>query len=521
MAAVAPAPPAARGFTRADLLLLGGLPLLKLLLHLAVGRGYGYFRDELYYLACANHLAWGYVDHPPFSIAVLAGWRALFGDAVQVIRVVPALAGAATVFFTGLLTRRMGGDRFAQALAMLAVIATPMFLGLDSVYSMNALELLFWVLAAWLVVRILKDDETRVWPWLGVVLGLGLENKLSMSWFGLGLGAGLLLTPARRHLRTPGPWLAAGVAALLLVPHVLWQMTHDWPTREFLANVAREKMQRVAPLDFLRGQIMSHHPALFPLWLGGLLWLLIGRTARSCRALGVLYLAVFALLVANGTSRTNYLSPAYPMLLAAGATAFGAWLARRGAVGAWLRPVSLALVMASAVPLVPLALPLLPVESYVRYAARLGQRPSTEERKAVGRLPQFFADMQDWEEVARAIAAVYHALPPEERARCGIYCANYGQAGAVEVIGRRLGLPRPISSHNNYWLWGPGPADRAVMILYGSARADAERVFERVEEAAVFPGKDGMPYETGVSILVCRGLRRPLSQVWAGIRNYS
>lgn len=509
------------GLSRANWLLLAGFALLKLLIHLGVGRGYGYFRDELYYLACADHLAWGYVDHPPFSIAVLAAWRALFGDSVQAIRVVPALAGAATVFFTGLMTRRMGGGRFAQALAMLAVIAMPMFLGLDAVYSMNALELLFWALAAWLVVRILKDDETRLWPWLGVVLGLGLENKLSMSWFGLGLGAGLLLTPARRHLRTRGPWLAAGVAALLLAPHVLWQVAHDWPTREFMANVAREKMQRVAPLDFLRAQIMSHHPALFPLWLGGLLWLLISRGARSFRALGVLYLAVFALLVVNGTSRTNYLSPAYPMLLAAGATAFGAWLAQRRAVGAWVRPIALTLVIASAVPLAPLALPILPVDTYVRYAARLGETPSTAERKAVGRLPQFFADMQDWEDVARAIASVYHALPPEEQARCGIYCANYGQAGAVQVIGRRLGLPRPISSHNNYWLWGPGPADRTVMILYGSTRADAERVFERVEEAALFQGRDGMPYETGVPILVCRGLRQPLPELWAGIRNYS
>ena len=514
------APPASRGFTRADLLLLAGLPLLKLLLHLAVGRGYGYFRDELYYLACANHLAWGYVDHPPFSIALLAAWRALFGDSIQAIRVVPALAGGATVLFTGLLARRMGGGRFAMALAMLAVIAMPIFLSLDAYYSMNALELLFWVMAAWLTARILAGGEPRLWPWLGVLVGLGLLNKISMSWFGFGLAVGLIATPERRHLRTRGPWLAAGIAALLFLPHLIWQVTHGWPTLEFMANAGSQKMQRVNPLDFLRIQVRVHHPLLFPLWLGGLGWLLFGRSARALRPLGITYLVVLGLLVFNGTSRANYLSPAYPMLLAAGATALGAWLARRESVARWVRPAAFVAVVAAAAPFLPLTLPILPVDDYVRYADRMGMRPSTEERKAVGRLPQFFADMQGWDDLARAIAAVYHGLPAEEQAHCGIYCANYGEAGAVEVIGRRLGLPPPISSHNNYWLWGPGPADRTVMILYGSQRADAERVFERVEEAAIFRTPDCMPYETDNPILVCRGLRLPLADAWARTKHY-
>jgi len=209
---------------------------LKLLLHALALTHWGYFRDEFYYLACARHLAWGYVDQPPFSIAVLALVRATLGDSLWAIRALPALAGAATVLFTGLTVRELGGGRTAQALACFAAVLPPVWLVVDHYFSMNAFDTLFWTLAAWLLLRALAGGGTRTWAVLGVVLGLGLLNKASMLWFAGGAFLGLAASPLRGTLRTRGPWLAAAIAAALFAPHVAWQVAHGWPTLEFMRN---------------------------------------------------------------------------------------------------------------------------------------------------------------------------------------------------------------------------------------------------------------------------------------------
>ena len=219
---------------------------LKLLLHALAYSNFGYFRDELYYIACSDHLAWGYVDQPPLSIALLALNRALFGDSLLALRWLPALAGAGTVLVTGLLARELGGRRFAQALACLAAVLPPVWLVVDHFFSMNAFDTFFWSLAALLLLRALDGGRTRTWVALGLVLGLGLLNKTSMIWFVGGAFLGLVLTPHRRLLATRGPWLAAALAALLFLPHVLWQM------RERLAH-ARVHAQRLAGQDGAHG----------------------------------------------------------------------------------------------------------------------------------------------------------------------------------------------------------------------------------------------------------------------------
>ena len=216
--------------------MLVALPAAKLLVHLAVGRGYGYHRDELYYLACANHLDWGYVDHPPFAVLVIAATRGLLGDSVAAIRVVPALVGALTVLLIGLIARRLGGGPFAQALAMTAALVAPFYLALDHYFSMNAFDLLIWGLAAYLLLRILQGGPPWLWLLLGVLLGIGLLNKISVLWLGGGLFVGLLLTPQRVVLRSRWPWLALAVALGVFMPHVLWQARYDWPTLEFARN---------------------------------------------------------------------------------------------------------------------------------------------------------------------------------------------------------------------------------------------------------------------------------------------
>lgn len=502
-----------------DVAALVGLPLVKVALHLGFVAGYGYFRDELYYLACADHPAWGYVDHPPLSVAILWLVRHTLGDSLLAIRLLPALAGALTVLFAGLIARELGGSRFAQTLAMTSVLVTPELLAVDSVFSMNSFDALLWTASAWALVRALDDGRRARWLVLGVVLGLGLLNKISVLWLGFGLALGLLV--ARRDvLRRPGPWLAGALAALLFLPHVVWEMREAWPTLEFMRNATSEKMAGVSPWAFTTSQVMNQHPFTLPVWFAGLVFFLWLREGRAYRPLGVVYVAVFLILVLNGKSRAGYLAPAYPMLHAGGAIVLARGFDSRGwRVAPW---AVVALLLAGGAIAAPLAMPILPVEDYVAYAAALGRKPSTEEKKELGVLPQFFADMQGWDRWAQAVANVYHALPPRDRAEVGIFASNYGEAGAIDLFGRTSGLPRAISGHNNYWLWGPGRYTGAVMIMLvpADARPRLEQGFELVEQVGVVECGHCMPYENHRPVFLCRRLRLPLAALWPQLKHF-
>jgi hypothetical protein len=494
------------------------LPLAKLLVHLATYRGYGMFRDEYYYLACADHLAWGYVDQPPFSIAVLWLGKLLLGDSLLAVRLLPALAGAGTVFLAGLIARRLGGGVAGQSLAMVAVLAAPYYLALDHFFSMNAFDILIWALVAYLVVDLIQAESMSSWIFLGTALGLGLMNKVSVLWLGAGLFVGIVATDRRRWLRTSGPWLAAGVAGLLFMPHIAWQVANDWPTLEFIRNASQNKMVSVQPIQFLTRQITMMNPLSLPLWLGGLIWLLLSRKGRQYRLLGIIYLTAFALLLLNGTSRAGYLGPAYTWLLAAG----GVWVEGLCRSGRWrMVPwVAAGLVLMSGAALAPLALPILPVERYIPYAAALGEEPSTEERKEVAALGQFYADMHGWEAIVETVAAAYDQLTPEEKKNAAIFTSNYGDAGAITRLGRPLGLPAAISGHNNYWLWGPGNADGQVVIVLGSTRGDLEADYASVQQAGMVDCGYCMPYENNRPVWICRGLKKSVAEAWPGVKHY-
>lgn len=488
---------------------------VKLLLQALGISNYGYFRDELYYIACSKHLAWGYVDQPPLSIVVLAGWRAIFGDSLVALRALPALLGAGTVFLTGVIARDLGGGRFGQALACLCALLPPVWLAVDHFYSMNAFDTFFWTLSAWLLLRALDDGRVSRWTPLGLVLGLGLLNKTSMLWFGGGLAVGLVATRYRQVLRTPGPWIAGAIALLGFAPHVLWQIRNDWPTLEFMRNAAGGKMVRTGFVDFWAQQLQVMNPITAPVWAAGLVALLVWRRTR---VLGIVFLATAALLAASGSSRPNYLAVAYAPLFAAGAV----WIERVTAAPnrRWIRPASVAALLLLGAPIVPLGLPVLPVDRLVSYMQTLGFRPRAQEHTRESDLPQVFADMFGWEEMVDRVARVFHALPPEQRAKAAIFAYNYGEAGAIDFFGPRYGLPPAISNHNNYWLWGPRGATGEVLIIVGGDRDDEHEDFRSVRLADTTSCDHCMPYENGAPIFVCLGLNKPLVQRWMEIRHF-
>ena len=492
------------------------LPLLALVFHLSTAHRYGVFRDELYYVACGAHLDFGYVDHPPFVALVARLAHALFGTSLLGLRLFPALAGAATAWTAALLARELGGRAYAQRLAALCVSLGGNTLFSFQVLSMNAFDHLAWALCWWCAARALRTGSERAWLGFGLAAGIGLENKISLLFLGGGIAAGLVLF-RRDVLAKRGVWLAALISGLLFLPHVLWQIANAFPTREFIANAQAEKMVALAPGVFLLRVLPEAGIAAAPIALAGLAGLWSWRSWRPLLPLAAAFVAVLSFL-AFERSKPYYAAPAFALVLAAGGATlegFGSGRAARLA-----RAALLALALLGGLAVAPFAKPLLSEDGLVRYMTWLGAEPPAAERQALGRLPQHFADMHGWRELAEAVATVCRTLPPEERARARVFGQNYGEAGAIDFFGPELGLPRALSAHNSYFLWGPGDWSGEVLIVIDDEREHLLELFEEVELAGRTDCTDCMPYEDDLPIWICRGLKQPVAELWPKVKHY-
>ena len=488
-----------------------------LLVHLLTWQGYGWFRDELYYVVCARHLAWGYVDHPPLSIAILRVVIGVFGSSLHVIRTVPTLASAVTVLLVGLITRELGGGRFASIVAMTAATAAPEALAIDFFYSMNAFDALVWPAIVLALLIALRTGRTRSWVWLGVWLGAGLLNKVSVLWLGGGIAAGLILTPFRVAIGRRGVWVAAAIALLVFAPYVVWQVQHGWPTLEFMRNASGGKMAGRSVLAFSMAVVIDEGPVVALLGLVGLAAAFTGWMDRRARVLAWAWMVVFALLAVNGTSRTGYLTPAWSWTFALGGLALEHAIASRRVA---LRTAVVAVIGLFGIIALPMALPVLPTDVYVHYAAILGQRPSTEEKKDVGRLPQFLADMNGWDSIVATVDAAWHKLPTSEQSRAVFFGTNYGEAGAIDVLGRPQGLPPAVATHNNYFFWGPPGDDIDAIVIMSQNPAVWSRSFDHVELVGETNCGDCMPYENHRKVYIAWGRHVSWTALWPGLKHF-
>jgi hypothetical protein len=501
-------------WSRPEIVVLLVPALLKIIIQLLAAPGYGLNGDELYYLACSDHLDWGYVDQPPLSILLLRFDRLVLGDSVLSIRFLPAVAGFFTVLLTGLLARRMGAKRFGQLLAQFCVLVAPLFLALNHIFSMNAFDVLFWTTALYIVVLILNNGSQKLWIWFGLIAGLGLQNKISVLFLGFGLVVGFLVTNQRRQLITPWIWIGAVIAVLLIVPNLIWQINHDWPTIEWMHNARTQKMVALSLPAFLIEQVILMQPLTVFVWAIGLFSLLLFRFLDRYRSLGWCYLAVLAVFIVQG-GKAYYLGPIYPLLFAAGAIAIEQWIARQ-----WIRTAIIVVLLSSGVVTAPLGLPLLPVEGFMKYSEALGLHASSGEKHAEGKLPSFFANMFGWQKLTAVIDTVFHALPSEDQARCGVFCQNYMQAGAIDFYGRQYGLPHAISGHNNYWLWGMRGYSGDVLIVLGGDPRDLLKSFEEVTERGRFTDEYIQPMHSNLPIYVVRKPKAPLAPQWPRVKSY-
>ena len=494
------------------------LASVRLVLYAIAGPNYGYFRDELYYLACGQHPAWGYVDQPP-----LIGWVAwllehTIGTSLYALRLLPALAHAATIVLAGLLARELGGRRWAMFLAALATLFCPVGLAFGHLFTMNAFDPLLWTAIAFCVIRIARTGNQHLWLAVGALTGITLLNKYGVAFWIAGLLLGILLTPLRASLRQRWFWLACLLAAVIALPNFLWQWQHQFPFLQLMHNVRNSGRDVVlAPLGFLRAQAEMIGYATGLLVIAAVLFTFT-RAGRTFRAVGWAYIVfVFVMMALHG--KMYYLTPVYPMMFAAGAVGFDLATQRRTFV--WAKPV-LALVIAAISGIyAPLILPVLSVNGFLAYEHKMGIQQQKFENQPEGKLPQIYADMFGWEQMAQTVATYYHTLSPEEQQKTAIFGNNYGEAAAIDFFGPKYGLPKSISTHQSYWIWGPRQYTGESLIVLGDDEEDHMRT--KCSSYSII-GHGNYPLsrpDEWLPIYHCRGFKWNLQQVWPEMKRWN
>jgi hypothetical protein len=487
------------------------LAAVAVFVHFLFNRQYGYFRDELYYAACGEHLAWGYVDHAPLVAFASAFTRTLFGDSLSALRLLPALSAAPKVILAGWMARELGGHKFSQFFAALLVLLAPIYLTFDNFFSMNAFEPVFWMASASIIIRIINGGSPRLWLLFGVVAGIGLLNKHSMLFFGSGLAVGLLLTPARKQFARIEIWLGVLIAFLIFLPNLLWEIHNGYPTIALLHTVIGSKYTTVAPLSFIGEQFLLVNPLAAPVWLAGLWFVLADKGGRKYAFLGIAYVVVLLeMLALHG--KIYYLAPAYIMLLAAGAVAWEQQVFSRAK--GWLKPAILTPLVISGIVAAPLAMPILPVASAVKYTKFFGVQDVKVENVPLDSLPQLFGDMFGWPEQVQAVSRAFRSLSPDDQSRATVLAYNYGEAGAIDYLGKPYALPKAISGHNQYGYWGPRGATGEIVIAIGFTKSRLDQSFAHVQPFETISPPFVLPEESDLTIYICRQPRQNLAASW-------
>jgi 4-amino-4-deoxy-L-arabinose transferase-like glycosyltransferase len=468
---------------------------------IAVSGAYGFHGDEMYFVVAGQHPAFGYVDQPPLTPLLSAASVALFGVSPTAVRVLPAIEMALIVILTALMARDLGGSRRAQVLAAITA-ALSGYLGAGHLDTTTDLDLLAWAIILWLLVKLLAGGDRRLWSAVGLVAGIGLENKDTLLFLGAGLAVGLVLARRWDVVRSPWAWAAIGIALLLWAPNVAWQAANGWPQlamAQAISQYAADNRGQIVPLLWL-----FTGPFLFPVSAAGLLWVLRSKAAAPWRPIGIAALGGLAIVVISG-GKAYYAIGSASVFMAAGAILLDRWLAR-GHVRVKAVSFTTAAVLSGAL-IAYLTLPLLPLATYARTTL-----PAT--------VPDT-ANEVGWPQFVATVEGVVAALPADQRAHAVILTNDYSEASPLVLLG--TGLPPVYSGHNSYWSWGPPPPDRTIVVHVGDWRpADWSQFFIGCHVVAKIDNGLGIDNgEQGADVSVCTGLRAPWTTIWPSIRTIS
>ncbi|MGH7727388.1 MAG: glycosyltransferase family 39 protein [Vulcanimicrobiaceae bacterium] len=489
------------------------LTALTAALHLAVANRYDLFRDELYFIVCGRHPAFGYADQPPLVPLLAAGTYALGGQ-TWLVRLPAVLAAAALVWLVVAFVRLLGGRNGAAWAGGIAAAIAPMLMGLTATLNTTAFEPLAWTLVAYGLARAVLLDDRRALLWTGLVAGIAMEAKYALPLWLLALAIGAALFPQRVLFRRRELWFGLGIAAIVALPSLVWQSLHGWPFVELVHNAA-EKDLAVGPLRFFLNQILVFNAVLAPLWIAGLVAPFIARDLRAVRFIPIAWaIAAFAIIAGGG--KDYYLAPAYPALFALGAVVF-----ERTIHSVTLRAAYLAVAAANSFLIAPIALPILAPQSLVSYQTALHLAPAPQERGDTGdRLPSTFADMLGWHDFVREVGTAYDALPAAERARTAIFTDNYGEAAALDLYGAPYHLPPALSGHNQYYFWGLRGQHPANVVSIQDDPASLRPYCERVRVMGITRSRYARDFENGKTIAFCRGVHPSLATLWPKLNHF-
>jgi hypothetical protein len=491
-----------------------------LVIHCIFNNRYDYFRDEFDYLACARHPAFGYVDQPPLIPWLTRLTLMTLGSSLRAIRSLPALAMSLTVILSAVITRTLGGRAFALMCAAVCVIASPIYLNDGSMVTTNYLEPLLWSGCAYFAMLAAKHDEPRYWMWFGIVAGIGMQEKYSIAVFGFSVVVGLLLTEQRRVLCNKWIWIGGLIAFVIFLPNLLWNIHYHFPFVELMHNIKAEGRDIVlSPWQYFFQQCLIMQPIVAPIWIAGTIAFLLWPPFRPYRFLGWSYLVCLTVfIVLHG--KNYYLAPIYPMLLASGCVVFEHGIDRPRL--RWLKPVSIVLILAGGAWFAPVVMPVLPIDQYIAYQEKLPIRPPRSEHsheRAV--LPQHYADQFGWHEIVSEVAVAWNRLPADQRADCGIFAQDYGQAGAIDWYGPGYGLPASLSGHQTWYLWGPRGYSGNCLIVLDDSRKKLETLFNHVEYVGNSPDN---PYalEKDIPVYICTEKKFPgtLADLWPKLKRW-
>jgi hypothetical protein len=491
--------------------ILLAVALVRIVLYCFAAPHYGYFRDELYYLACGEHPAWGYVDQPPLIAWIAWLLQHTIGTSLWALRLLPALAGAATIVLAGLLARELGGRRWAMFLASLAALMAPISLALSHIFTMNAFDPLLWTAIAYLVVRIARSGKETPWLAVGALAGIAILNKYAILFWISGLIFGLCVTPLRKSLRHRWFWSGCALTMILSLPNFLWQWRYQFPFLQLMHNVRQSGRDiTLPPLAYLQAQaqMLGFIAALLVPFA---LLFFFSKQGRPFRALGWAYLVFLAEMMALH-GKMYYVAPVYPMIFAAGAV----WLESATMRKAWLwaKPALAVAIIAVSSIYLPTILPVLSVPHFLAYEHTLGIEQQKFEHSRQGVLPQLYADMFGWEEITQRVAAYYHSLPPDEQRKTAIFANNYGEGGAIDFFGPRYGLPKAIGNHQNYWIWGPREYTGESLIILGEGH-ESNMQTKCASYSIVGNGEHPLSRpDEWLPIYHCRGFKWNLQQIW-------
>ena len=491
------------------------LVALTVLLHFATNlfSPYGIQRDEFLYLAMGRHLHLFRMEFPP-AIAILAKFsHTLLGDSIFSIRFLAAIASGALVYLAAKIAMHLGGSRVAQVIAATAVVASPLFLRAGNLFQPVVFDQLAWTVALYALVRLVQTENPKWWIWFGVSAGLGLLTKFSAIFFGSAALLAVIVSPQRKWFLTPWPWFAMGIAIVLGSPSVIGQMVLDYPVLKQMQDLKESQLDRVTPSLFILGQV-ELGPA-FLLALAGLISLLVVKPLKKFSVVGWTCLFVFfILMILHG--KDYYLGPVYPALFAAGACAIELISRRNLRIGLqWAAGI---LIAGFGLLTLPIGIPILPPEKMASYSLAIGATSALRNNQGeLDRLPQDYADMIGWPEQVAEVAKVFNSLPAADKSRAVVLASNYGEAGAIDYYGPKLGLPQVVSTAGTYWFFGPGNKPGEVAVTLGIPEEPLKKFFAEVTLVKTIGNPWSVGEERKVPIFIARHPFQTLQQVWPSL----